>query len=404
MNGGLQAQVRLKEEKKTLRVVRSMRSIDAEQWDACANPVANGQNKNIPYDPFVSHAFLLALEESQSATIDTGWAPYHLVMEDEPKHYAGVVPGYVKSHSRGEFVFDWSWADAFERAGGNYYPKYQVAVPFTPVPGRRLLVPPREDQLEIERSLLSGCVQVADQLKLSSVHVTFPNRSQWERMGQIGFMQRIDQQFHWQNKGYGTFDDFLSTLSSKKRKNIKRERRTTIDHNINVEILTGDLIKEEHWDAFFSFYMDTGSRKWGSPYLKRAFFSMIGQSMTDHILLIMCKRNGHYIAGALNFIGGDCLFGRYWGCLEDYPFLHFEICYYQAIEFAISRGLERVEAGAQGEHKLARGYLPVKTYSAHWVADPGLRDAIANYLESERRHINQDINMLAEHSPFRRSN
>jgi len=379
-----------------------MQSIDPEQWDACANPGVDYSGKHLPYDPFVSYSFLNALELSQTVSMETGWAPYHLVMEDEKGTYSGVIPAYVKSHSRGEFVFDWSWADAFERVGGNYYPKLQVAVPFTPVPGRRILVRPAAEQHEIEKYLLSGCIQMAEKLKLSSVHVTFPLKEEWERLGRMGFLQRIDQQFHWENDGYETFEDFLSTLSSKKRKNIKRERRTTTENDIQVEHLTGDQISEEHWDAFYEFYLDTGSRKWGSPYLNREFFSILGQTMSDSVLLIMCKRHGQYMAGALNLIGGECLYGRYWGCLEDFSFLHFEVCYYQAIDFAINRGLKRVEAGAQGEHKLARGYLPTPTYSAHWITDTHFRQAVEDYLGSEQQYIRENISILKAHSPYRK--
>ena len=380
-----------------------MQTIDRDQWDACANPGVDYLGQDMPYDPFVSYDFLNALEMSHSVSRETGWVPHHLIMANDAGDYYGVVPAYIKSHSRGEFVFDWSWADAFERAGGDYYPKLLVAVPFTPVPGRRLLARPGKEQHDVEQTLLSGCLQVADQLNLSSLHINFPTKEEWERLGKMGFLQRIDQQFHWQNDGYQTFDGFLSTLSSKKRKNIKRERRTTIDHNIQVEHLTGGEITEDHWDAFYDFYQDTGSRKWGSPYLNREFFSIIGKSMSNSILLIMCQRKGRYIAGALNFIGGNSLYGRYWGCLEDYPFLHFEVCYYQAIEYAINNQLDRVEAGAQGEHKLARGYLSTPTYSAHWIADDRFRDAVEKYLQSERQHIQQEIYWLNDHSPFRKT-
>jgi predicted N-acyltransferase len=309
---------------------------------------------------------------------------------------------YLKNHSQGEYVFDYSWADAFERAGGRYYPKLQVSVPFTPATGRRLLTRPDIDDPDLPKYLAAGMMQVAEQLEVSSVHITFAEKSQWELLGEMGFLQRTHNQFHWQNDGYETFDDFLAALSSKKRKNIRRERRDAVTNGIEIERLTGSDITEEHWDAFFRFYVDTGSRKWGSPYLTREFFSLIGERMGDDTLLVMCKRDNRYVAGAINFIGGECLFGRNWGCVEHHPFLHFEVCYYQAIEFAIERGLQRVEAGAQGQHKLARGYMPTHTYSAHWIANASFRDAVDHYLSQERRHVDEEIDYIAEHGPFRK--
>ena len=310
---------------------------------------------------------------------------------------------YLKNHSQGEYVFDYSWADAFERAGGRYYPKLQCSVPFTPATGRRLLTRPDIDDPDLEKYLLSGMMQVAEKMDVSSVHVTFADKAQWQLMGGMGFLQRTHNQFHWQNDGYGSFDDFLSALSSKKRKNIRRERRESVAAGVEIEQLTGDRIREEHWDAFYRFYTDTGNRKWGTPYLTREFFSIIGQTMPDDVLLIMCRRDDQYIAGATNFIGGDCLFGRNWGCVEHHPFLHFEVCYYQAIQFAIERGLQRVEAGAQGQHKLARGYMPTHTYSAHWIANDSFRDAVDNFLSDERRYVDEEIDYIAEHGPFRRT-
>ncbi len=315
----------------------------------------------------------------------------------------GVLPLYLKSHSQGEYVFDYSWADAFERAGGRYYPKLQCSVPFTPATGRRLLTRPDIDDPNVEKYLLSGMMQVAEKMEVSSVHVTFAEKQQWQLMGQMGFLQRTHNQFHWQNDGYINFDDFLAALSSKKRKNIRRERREALSAGVEIELLTGDRILEEHWDAFYRFYIDTGNRKWGTPYLTREFFSIIGATMSKDVLLIMCRRDNRYIAGAINFIGGECLFGRNWGCVEDHPFLHFEVCYYQAIEFAIDRGLQRVEAGAQGQHKLARGYMPTHTYSAHWIANASFRDAVDNFLSEERRYVDEEIGYIAEHGPFRRS-
>ncbi|MBL6689709.1 MAG: N-acetyltransferase [Pseudomonadales bacterium] len=383
----------------TLKTCTGIDEIGQQGWDACANP----SDPTVPYDPFVSYTFLSALEESGSATGRTGWAPYHLALEDESLGLVGVVPMYLKSHSQGEYVFDYSWADAFERAGGRYYPKLQVSVPFTPATGRRLLVRTDTGDPDLEKYLLSGMMQVSEQMEVSSVHITFATRQQWQLMGELGFLQRTHNQFHWKNDGYNSFEDFLAALSSKKRKNIRRERRGAVENGIVIERLTGDAIEERHWDDFYRFYMDTGSRKWGSPYLTRQFFSIIGETMADDILLVMCKRDGRYVAGAINFIGGECLFGRNWGCIEDHPFLHFEVCYYQAIEFAIERGLARVEAGAQGEHKLARGYMPTHTYSAHWIANQSFRDAVDNYLKNERRYVSEEIDYIAEHGPFRKA-
>ena len=393
--------------------------IGQEAWDACANPHCSAAPQ-VPFDPFLSYAFLQALELSQSVAPETGWAPYHLAFSHADRGLQGVVPMYLKNHSRGEFVFDHGWAEAFERAGGNYYPKLQIAVPFTPVTGRRILSKPFSEgdqpgaagasaaslvktQEEVERYLLAGITQVAEQLNVSSVHITFVDKTQWEVMGDLGFLQRTHNQFHWQNQGYADFDDFLSSLASKKRKNIRRERQGALAGGIFIERLTGAEISEEHWDAFYQFYRNTSERKWGSHYLTRQFFSLITESMAAQILLMMCKRDGRYIAGALHFIGGDCLYGRYWGCLEEHPFLHFETCYYQAIEFAIERKLARVEAGAQGAHKLARAYMPMHTYSAHWIANASFRDAVGEYLVHDRQHVQQEIDYIREHSPFKRA-
>ena len=378
---------------RTARIVHSIADVPAAAWNACANP-----GGAIAYNPFLDHAFLLALEASGSATARTGWQPFHVVLEDSGR-VVGVVPMYLKNHSRGEYVFDHAWADAWHRAGGKYYPKLQVSVPFTPATGRRLLAKPSAG--DVEQQLIAACVQVARQTEVSSLHLTFLPEEQWRALGDAGLLQRVDQQFHWQNHGYASFDDFLGELASKKRKNLKRERREAVENGIDIEWVTGSDIREHHWDAFFKFYMDTGSRKWGSPYLTRKFFSFVTETMADRILLVMCRRDGRYIAGALNFIGSDALYGRNWGCIEDHRFLHFEACYYQAIDFAIDRKLARVEAGAQGPHKVARGYVPQPTYSAHWIADAGFRDAIARYLEEERAYVQQDIDYLNEHTPFR---
>ncbi|MEX0942260.1 MAG: GNAT family N-acetyltransferase [Pseudomonadales bacterium] len=388
----------------TLRACGSIAEIGQDNWDRCANPFLDDPACGIPFDPFVSYAFLSALEESESVCPETGWAPYHVVLEEEREGVIGVVPMYLKSHSQGEYVFDHHWADAFERAGGQYYPKLQICVPFTPATGRRLLTGniTRTDTAETENLLLGGVMKMAENLETSSVHITFANKAQWERMGALGFLQRTHKQFHWQNNGYSDFNEFISELSSKKRKNIKRERKEARDNDIEIEWITGSGIKEHHWDAFYQFYIDTGGRKWGRPYLSRMFFSLIGQSMPDRVLLIMCKRGGHYIAGAINFIGSECLFGRNWGCIEDHRFLHFEVCYYQAIDYAIAHGLSRVEAGAQGPHKLARGYLPAHTYSAHWIVNQSFRDAVDHFLRQERQYVDEEIETIAEHSPFRR--
>ena len=385
----------------TQRVARILHGIDAigaAAWNRCANP------SRIAYNPFLDHRFLKALEDSGSVCRETGWQPFHVVLSGEGGEVddaVGVVPMYLKSHSRGEYVFDGGWADAFYRAGGHYYPKLQSSVPFTPATGRRLLVAEGEDGEKVENQLLQVAVQVAEQVEVSSLHFTFLPEEQWQRTAAVGCLQRMDTQFHWQNDGYATFDDFLAALSSKKRKNIRRERREALAGGIDIEWLTGD-ISEAQWDAFYEFYADTGRRKWGMPYLNREFFSRIGETMAEHILLVMCRRAGRYIAGAINFIGDDTLFGRNWGCVEDHRFLHFEACYYQAIDFALHRGLGRVEAGAQGAHKIARGYLPTPTYSAHWIRDPRLRDAVERYLREERRHVEADISYVEQHhSPFR---
>ena len=383
----------------TIKAVGSIGEIGADAWDACANPAG------CAYDPFLSFTFLDALEKSESAVPSTGWAPYHLSLqkEDESGGVLGVVPMYLKNHSSGEYVFDYSWAEAFQHAGGKYYPKLQISVPFTPATGRRLLTRGGENREQVEKYLSGGVMQVAEQMEVSSVHVTFAEKTQWDHMGELGFLQRTHKQFHWQNQGYESFDDFLKALSSKKRKNIRRERRGALDNDISIELLTGSDIYEYHWDAFYQFYVDTGNRKWGTPYLTREFFSRIGETMSEDILLVMCRRNGEYIAGAINFIGSECLFGRNWGCIEDHPFLHFEVCYYQAIEFAIERGLKRVEAGAQGPHKLARGYMPSHTYSAHWIVNPSFRDAVDNFLDDERQWVQEEIDYIEQHSPFRRN-
>jgi predicted N-acyltransferase len=342
------------------------------------------------------------LEVSGSATARTGWQPQHLLAEGPSGAVLGAVPCYLKSHSRGEYVFDRGWAEAYERAGGAYYPKLQVSVPFTPATGRRLLVPPGEDAGRIRDGMVAGLVELCRRHEASSVHLTFMPEADCEALAGVGFLHRTDQQFHWQNDGYTTFDAFLEALSARKRKTIRRERRDALAPGIEVRWLTGKELTEDVWDAFFEFYMETGSRKWGRPYLTRKFYSLIGQSMADKIVLMMARRAGRWIAGAINFIGSDTLFGRHWGAIEHHPFLHFELCYYQAIDFAIAHKLKFVEAGAQGEHKLARGYMPVTTHSAHYIADPGLRRAIADYLVRERAYVESAGNELAALAPFRK--
>src|SRR4051794_5029415 len=383
-----------------IRIVSAIKDIPTGVWDACANPQSNCEEHS--YNPFVSHAFLSALEASDSATARSGWQPQHLVAESEDGAVLGAVAAYLKSHSRGEYVFDAGWAEAYERAGGSYYPKVQVSVPFTPATGRRLLVPPGQNAESIRQGLGSGLIELAKLRDASSVHVTFAPEDEWRLLGEFGFLQRNDQQFHWENNGYATFDDFLGALAARKRKAIRRERREALEHGIDVLWLTGSDLTETVWDHFFAFYMDTGSRKWGRPYLTRQFYTLIGETMRDKVLLVMAKRAGRFIAGAINFIGSHTLYGRHWGAIEHHPFLHFELCYYQAIEFAIQNRLARVEAGAQGEHKLARGYMPVTTYSAHYIADPALRRAIADYLKRERAYVAAAGSELAAMGPFRK--
>ena len=386
----------------TLEAVSAISAISAAEWDACANPSGDCGGGSKPYyNPFVSHAFFAAAEASGSATPRTGWGARHLIAK-LGEQFVGVVPCYLKSHSQGEYVFDRGWADAYERAGGRYYPKLQASVPFTPATGPRLLIRDGVDRERVSDALAAGLMALCNATKASSVHVTFAREAEAKCLAQHGFLIRNDQQFHWQNGGYKSFDDFLATLNSRHRKAIKRERREAVAAGITIHWLTGSDITEEAWDAFFTFYMETGSRKWGRPYLTRQFFSQIGESMSKDVLLIMAKRNGRWIAGAINFVGSDTLFGRNWGAIEHHNFLHFEVCYYQAIDFAIQRGLDTVEAGAQGEHKLARGYLPVTTYSAHYIADPGLRRAIADYLVRERAYVRAAGEELAAAAPFRK--
>jgi len=386
-----------------IRIASSLTEIPAAVWDACAGaPSTELSTRGQPPNPFVSHAFLSSLEQSKSVGARTGWQPQHLIAETADGDVLGVAPCYAKSHSKGEYVFDHGWADAFERAGGDYYPKLQVAVPFTPVTGPRLLARPGPLTDSVRGALGDALAQVTKANGLSSAHVTFLTKDEWDLLGDRGYLQRTDQQFHWENEGYATFEDFLAALNSRKRKTIRRERKDALAPGITLHWLTGSDLTEEVWDAFFEFYMDTGSRKWGRPYLTRAFFSIVGAAMADRILLVMAKRAGRFVAGAINFIGDDTLYGRNWGAVEHHPFLHFEVCYYQAIEFAIANKLKRVEAGAQGEHKLARGYLPHPTYSAHYIAHAGLRRAIDDYLARERAYVEAVGEELAAAGPFRK--
>ena len=389
----------------TVKIATSLKAVPAEAWDACANPAVISTNgaglaTGDRHNPFVSHAFLSALEESGCVSRRTGWGPAHVLAEDAGGRLVAAAPCYLKSHSLGEYVFDHGWADAYERAGGRYYPKLQVSVPFTPVTGPRLLA--ADGDHAARAALVSGLRALRAQTNASSIHLTYLPEPDCQDLAGDGFLARSGQQFHWFNDGYASFDDFLAALASRKRKAIRRERREALRHGVTIERLTGRDITEAHWDAFFAFYMDTGSRKWGRPYLNRAVFSLLGERMAERILLVVAKRAGRPIAGALNFIGGDALYGRNWGCLEDHPFLHFELCYYQAIDFAIERGLARVEAGAQGEHKLARGYRPVTTWSAHDLADPGLKRAVADYVARERCAITEANEELESATPFRR--
>jgi predicted N-acyltransferase len=371
----------------TARIADGVASIPSAEWDACAG---SG-------NPFVSHAFLSILERSGSATARAGWQPLPIMVSGCDGRPAAIAPVYVKAHSQGEYVFDHGWADAWEQAGGTYYPKLQVAVPFTPVPGPRLLL---RDPAAAP-SLIAAIEAVTDQNGLSSAHVTFIDEDQLHWFEAAGWLVRAGTQFHWQNHGYAGFDDFLAALSSRKRKAIRKERAAALE-GLTVRHLAGAEITEAHWDAFWAFYQDTGSRKWGRPYLTREFFSMLGAEMADKVLLILAERDGVAVAGALNLIGDEALYGRYWGATEEVPFLHFELCYYQAIDVAIARGLARVEAGAQGEHKLARGYAPVTTWSAHYIPDPGFRRAVADFLRREREAVTREQEWLGEMMPFRR--
>ncbi|MRG55479.1 GNAT family N-acetyltransferase [Phyllobacterium sp. SYP-B3895] len=383
----------------TLRACEGVGAFTREEWAK----LIGADRTMAGYNPFLSHAFLSALEDSGCVARRAGWLPQFLRLDDDSGNLIGAIPCYLKGHSQGEYVFDHGWADAFERAGGRYYPKLQASVPFTPVTGPRLLVNRDWDQAAVRTALANGLRQLANQMGVSSAHSTFVNDNDLGAFTEAGFLHRTDQQFHFFNEGYESYDAFLETLASRKRKALKRERREAVADDITIERLTGDDITDEVWDDFFAFYMDTGSRKWGRPYLNREFYALIGERMPQDIMLVMAKRAGRYIAGAINFIGSDRLFGRHWGCIEDHRFLHFEVCYHQAIDFAIERKLSVVEAGAQGEHKLARGYLPVTTHSVHYLANEGLRRAVSDFLRHERSEVALLNEALSEHAPFKNS-
>jgi predicted N-acyltransferase len=376
----------------TIKVIDRIADADAAQWDACAGAD----------NPFVSHLFLNALEESGAVSGETGWQPQHLVVESSGGTLLGAVPCYLKNHSYGEYVFDWGWADAFERAGGTYYPKLQVSVPFTPVTGPRLLLRPGPVAEETGRVLVAGLMELARQRKVSSLHITFPTEAEWHRLGDAGFLQRIGKQFHWENRGYDSFDDFLATLSSRKRKGIRKERRQA-NEAVDIEVLTGAALEPRHMDAFYGFYLNTVDRKWANAYLNRAFFRLLQERMADRLVLVMASHDGAFVGGALNMLGADTLYGRNWGAAGRFRFLYFEACFYRAIEFAIAHGLKYVEAGAQGPHKISRGYLPTTTYSAHWIRDAGFRDAVAEFVDREQDEVTGEMAILERHrSPYRK--
>ena len=379
-----------------VRAHSKIADVEASAWDRCA-----GQSRP-DANPTVSHAFLKALEDSGSACADTGWLPQHLTLEDDSGRVIGALPLYLKSHSYGEYVFDWGWAEAYERAGGRYYPKLQSSIPFTPVTGPRLLIADECDWPATAGALISGLLQVFERHPASSVHITFADEREWQAFGDAGLLQRRGFQYHWENRGYGSFDEFLGDLSSRKRKTIRKERQKALDEDgLTVRHLTGAEIEERHWLAFHRFYLDTVDRKWAHDYLKRDFFLALGESMADKVLLILAEYDGKPVAGAFNIIGGNALYGRNWGCAAHFKFLHFEACYYQAIDFAIAKGLSRVEAGAQGEHKIQRGYLPSPTYSAHLIRDPRFSEAVEQFLAQEQLGVARQMAMLTDQSPFR---
>jgi len=375
----------------TATIAGATSEIDATVWNelvAASDPHGN---------PFLDHAFFLALEASGSATRRTGWTPRHVVLRDG-EAVVGLLPMYEKTHSQGEYVFDHGWANAFEQAGGSYYPKLQVSVPFTPVTAPKLLT--RADDPAVKQALLTAAATYANQRGISSVHSTFVPESEALLAAGAGWLLRTDTQYHWHNAGFGSFDEYLQTMSSRHRKVTRRERRDAVE-GLTVKWLTGADLTEAAWDAFFDFYQDTGSRKWGRPYLNRRFFSMLGEAMADRVVLMFAYDGDEAIAGTLSLLGKDALYGRYWGATRQVPFLHFELCYYQAIDFAIAHKLSTVEAGAQGEHKLARGYEPSTTRSVHWIGHKGLRDAIERFLQQERAAVRREQEQLSAYTPFK---
>ncbi len=374
----------------TLDTATSLTSVDPAEWDACAGAD----------NPFVSHGFLSALEDSRSVGGRSGWLVHHALLRDAGGRLIAVVPLYGKTHSYGEYVFDHGWAQAYEQAGGRYYPKLLAAVPFSPVPGPRLLIRP-DAPTGTEAALIAGLIEMARGARVSSLHINFSTKAEWETLGGQGFLQRIGQQFHWENRGYTSFDDFLAALSSRKRKQIRKERAQALEGGITIRTLVGSEIGKRDWDAFYRFYLSTSDRKWGSAYLTRSFFDLMAERLGDRVVLVMAAKDGEWVAGALNLRGTDTLWGRNWGCDGDWKFLHFEACYYRAIDFAIAHGLKRVEAGAQGTHKIQRGYLPVETYSAHWFADRRLGDAVARFLAHEQAQVRAQMANLEDYSPFK---
>jgi predicted N-acyltransferase len=376
-----------------LKVLSSLGEVSAAAWDACAGSA----------NPFVGHAFLSALEDSGCATAETGWQAQHLLLEDGSGSALGAVPLYLKTHSYGEYVFDWGWAEAYERAGGRYYPKLQSCVPFTPVTGPRLLIRPDADAPQVAATLIAGLRELTRRHGVSSLHVSFPLEADWAQLGEAGFLKRVGLQYHWENRGYADFDGFLAALSSRKRKQIRKERRTVAESGVRLRALAGGEIEERHWDAFHRFYLDTSDRKWGQPYLNRDFFLRLGETLAERIVLVVAELDGRMVAAALNLLGDGVLYGRNWGCASAVKYLHFEACYYQAIAYAIAHGLERVEAGAQGEHKVQRGYLPVETYSAHLLGDSGFSRAVADFLERERQALRAERAAIESYSPYRQA-
>ena len=376
----------------TVTLTNSIKDIAKNEWDICAG-IDN---------PFLSYDFMSSLEDSGSVSPETGWLPQHLLYRNSSKKLIGIVPLYLKGHSYGEYVFDWGWADAFERAGQKYFPKLLSAVPFTPVTCPKLFVCPDENKQQVHSVLVNGLVSALTQLNVSSLHVNFSTEGDWNFLGESGFLKRLGIQYHWHNDNYASFEGFLANLSSRKRKAIRKERKAAAASGVKIRLLTGEEIKRRHWDAFYRFYVDTSDRKWGSAYLNREFFDILGERMADKVLLVMAEYDETLVGGALNFIGTDTLYGRNWGCLADFKFLHFEACYYRAIDFAIERGLSRVEAGAQGHHKLQRGYTPTLTYSNHYILDAQFREAVAEFLKREGRHVLLEKTELEKQSPFRK--